>query len=85
MDITPYNIVYWDGSSLTPAQVRPCCGEDNVVDYAIYTDTKLLCTITKSDEVDRWVISLKNADTDINDDIIQRIGSEIHQHNNELK
>ncbi|MEO6732302.1 MAG: hypothetical protein ABIN01_13880 [Ferruginibacter sp.] len=85
MDITPYNIIYWNGYTLTPAQVRPCCREDNVVDYAIYADNKLMCTITKSGEGDRWVVSLKNADTSIDDEIIQGIGSAIDQRNNKLK
>jgi hypothetical protein len=84
MDITPYKIIYWDGNILSPAEVRPCCREDNVVDYAIYTDNLLLFTITKSNEDDgKWVISLKNADKNIDDVVIQSIGSEIDRHNRE--
>jgi len=84
MDITPYNIIYWNGDTLSSAEVRPCCREDNVVDYAIYINNQLAFNITKPNEdAGQWVISLKNADKDIDDIVIQNIGSEIDRHNKE--
>lgn len=84
MDITPYKIIYQVGNTFSPAEVRPCCREDNVVDYAIYTNNQLLFTITKSNnDGGKWVISLKNADKNIDNEVIQSIGAEIEQHNTE--
>ncbi|MCW3093292.1 MAG: hypothetical protein JWP81_4361 [Ferruginibacter sp.] len=82
MDITPYTINFWNGESLHPAEVRPCCREDNVVDYAIYISNQLSFNITKSDDArGKWVISLKNADKEIDDVVVQSIGAEIDHHN----
>ncbi|MEO5892970.1 MAG: hypothetical protein ABIQ31_22160 [Ferruginibacter sp.] len=80
MDITPYQIAYWNGSLLINAEVKPCCSEDNVVDYAIYKGDQLSFNITKN-ETGKWVISLKNADKEIDDEVVQSIGMAIDQHN----
>lgn len=81
MDTKPYTINFWNGETLEPAEVKPCCGEDNVVDYAIYINNQLSFNITKSGEEAKWVISLKNADKEIDDAVVQHIGSEIERHN----
>jgi len=84
MDITPYKITYRQDDILNSAEVRPCCREDNVVDYAIYEDNQLLFTITKSNaDGGKWLISLKNADKEVDEAIVQNIGLEIDRHNNE--
>ena len=49
------------------------------MDYAVWIDDKLLFTITR--EVDgnrRWVIALKNADDEFDDEMIQSIGAGIN-------
>ena len=84
MDIKPYQIVYRDGHALNAAEIRPCCNEDNVVDYAVYIQNKLAFNITKSaDGRGRWVVSLKNADKYVDDNVVQSIGSAIDVHNSQ--
>lgn len=82
MDITPYNIIFWDKNFLTGAEVKPCCREDNVVDYSIYIHGNLVFNITKPPDTSKWIVSLKNADKEIDDEVVQRIGVEIERHNN---
>lgn len=82
MDTTPYQINYWNGHTLSQAEVKPCCLEDHVVDYAIYIENQLAFNLTKSPgRSEKWVISLKNADKEIADEIVQNIGSEIDARN----
>lgn len=83
MDITPYTVSYPNNNSVQEAEIRPCCREDNVVDYAIYIKGQLAFTIRKSPEdLGRWIVSLKNADNEIDEAMVQRIGIEIDQYNN---
>ena len=79
MDTTAFNIQFRNNDRLQTAEVRPCCQENNIVDYAIWIDNKLAFTVTKSHEDDRWVISLKNADDTIEDEEVQSIGAAISQ------
>ncbi len=61
-------------------EIRPCCKEDNVVDYAIWENGKLLFTITREyGNHTHWVIALKNSDDDFDDEMIQDIGNKIDQ------
>ena len=86
MDINPYQIVYRDGQRLNAAEIRPCCNEDNIVDYAVYIQNKLAFNITKSANGDgRWVVSLKNADKYVDDNVVQSIGSAIDLHNSTIR
>ncbi|MEP6675556.1 MAG: hypothetical protein ABJA78_10385 [Ferruginibacter sp.] len=74
MDITPFTIPYQSGV----AEIRPCCKEDNVVDYAVWTENKLAFTITRDpDDEDRWVIAMKNADDNFSDELVQETGKKI--------
>ena len=65
-----------DGKSAT-AEVRPCCNEDNVVDYAILIGGKLAFTITRDLDNKHWVIAMKNSDDEFSDEMIQAIGAKI--------
>ena len=79
MDTSSFTIdVIQKGRSIA-AEIRPCCREDNVVDYAIWVGDKLEFTITRDQENnDHWVIALKNADDEFEDDMIQSIGAAIN-------
>ncbi len=81
MDTTPYTVGYWHGFKLHSVTVKPCCDKNNVVDYGIYKDDQLAFNITKTEENGKWVISLKNADRLIEDELVQNIGAEIDKHN----
>ena len=76
MDTTSFVIQ----SSIGPAEIRPCCGENNIVDYAVWLDNKLAFTVTKSQEdPSHWVVALQNADDVIDDALVQQIGEQINQ------
>ena len=80
MDTTPYTINYWYKDQLANAEIRPCCKEDNVVDYAIWENDKLAFTVTKITDAPqgkKWVIALKNSDHLVEDELVQLIGTEI--------
>lgn len=77
MDITPFTIYYAFRNSLYTAEIRPCCREDHVVDYAVWIEHLLAFTITKQTDNGNWVIALKNADDDIDYEMVQVIGAEI--------
>ncbi len=79
MEITPFNIYYSENNVMHTVEVRPCCYEDNVVDYAIWHEGKLSFTITKDKQAAKWVVALKNADDDIDDELVQLIGKEIEK------
>ena len=80
MDTTSFMIeLNRNGRSLS-AEIRPCCREDNVVDYAVWVDNKLEFTITRDHEKkDHWVIALKNADDEFDDAMVQTIGAGINE------
>lgn len=77
-DTTAFKISYSNGGSLQQARIQPCCREDNIVDYAVYVEDKLLFTIARDPARYRhWLIAMKNADDEISDEIVQSIGREI--------
>lgn len=77
MDTIPF-IVH---SQLGKAEIRPCCRENNVVDYAVWLDNKLAFTVAKDlEQHERWVVALKNADDIIGDQLVQEIGNQIAAH-----
>ena len=79
MDINPFNIEYTVNGAVRKAEIRPCCREDNVVDYAVWLDGKLAFTVTKDTAIGRWVVALKNADEIIDDEEVQQIGNAIQR------
>jgi hypothetical protein len=79
MDISPFNIYYSENNVMHTVEVIPCCREDNVVDYAIRQEGKLAFTITKDREKQRWVVALKNADDEIDEELVQLLGIEIEK------
>jgi hypothetical protein len=78
MNTTPFIINYRRNGIQESAEIRPCCREDSIVDYGVYTDGKLNFTITRNvDHPTQWVIAMKNADREIGEDAVQSIGEEI--------
>jgi len=81
MDTSPFDINYLYKGSLQQASIHPCCKEDNIVDYAVWQQDKLLFTITRDmNDARHWVVALKNADDDFEEGMIQQIGNAIQQH-----
>lgn len=80
-DTTPFEVQYKHAGNLATATVRPCCNDNNIVDFAIWQEDKMLFTMTR-DMVNRhhWSIALKNADDEFDDELIQQIGAAIEQH-----
>ena len=79
MDISPFAVYFKYHGVLHSVQIKPCCREDNVVDYAIWDDGKLVFTVTKQEDTKTWVIALKNADDDIDAELVQLIGAQIEK------
>ncbi|MBC7933945.1 MAG: hypothetical protein H7Y86_01110 [Rhizobacter sp.] len=78
---TPFEIQYIHNGVIETANIQPCCKEENVVDYAVWQNDKLIFTMTR-DMVnqDHWAIALKNADDSFEDEMVQHIGAAIDQH-----
>jgi hypothetical protein len=82
-DTAAYTISYLDAGTLQHARIQPCCREDNIVDYAVYVEGKLLLTIARDDSgAGHWLVAMKNADDDISDETVQNIGREINKRKN---
>ncbi|HMD00314.1 MAG TPA: hypothetical protein VKH37_09175 [Ferruginibacter sp.] len=78
MDTTPFSVDFKHAQGADHAEIHPCCREGDIVDYGVWMHGKLLCTITRDVENnDRWVVALKNADDEFDDEIIQAIGAKI--------
>jgi hypothetical protein len=83
MEIQPFFIEYLYKDNSEIAEVKPCCQEDNVFYYDIYIRNEYQFTVTPSVDMERgmtWKISLKNADKNIEKEIIASIGQEIEKH-----
>ncbi len=77
-DTEAFTISYMNNGASQHARIQPCCREDNIVDYAVYIEGKLLFTIARDAARSRhWLIAMKNADDEISDETVQRIGREI--------
>lgn len=80
MDTQPFEIMYDHNGNLENAEIRPCCREDNIVDYAVYIGDKLAFTITRNvAQPKHWVVAMKNADDEIDENAVQKIGAEIEK------
>ena len=80
MDLTPFTIHYWYLNQWESAEIRPCCNEENVVDYAVWMNNQLAFTITKlKNNINGpgWIVALKNADKQIDEELVQILGNEI--------
>jgi hypothetical protein len=64
------------------AEVKPCCEKDNVYYYDISFQNKYQFTITPASngKMQGWKVSLKNADKQVDDGMVEIIGEEIDKH-----
>jgi hypothetical protein len=79
MDTFPFIITYTRDGIIKSAEIRPCCKEDNVVDYAVWSNDRLSFTVMKDTANNNWVVALKNADEVIDDGVVQQIGKGIEK------
>ena len=88
MDLNPIFIRYNYHGQWKNAKIRPCCRENNIVDYAVWVQGKLEFTITKNNDApegSQWVVALKNADNLLDNELVQIIGAEIDLKDSELQ
>ncbi|MDB5247339.1 MAG: hypothetical protein JWQ40_1733 [Segetibacter sp.] len=83
MEASPFFIefLYKDKSEL--AEVKPCCQTDNVFYYDVSIRNKYQFTVTPTIDEEMgmtWKISLKNADNQVEPELIEIIGNEIEKH-----
>ncbi len=81
MNTQAFTIYYVHQDVMNSVEIRPCCGDDNVVDYAVWEEDRLAFTITKNEQEAKWIVALKNADDKIDDELVQLIGTEIEKRN----
>lgn len=79
MDISAFTVYYKYRHELYPAEIRPCCREDNVVDFAVWDKGRLVFTLTRHAGKQKWVVALKNADDHFTDELVQCIGNAIEK------
>jgi hypothetical protein len=79
MNTEPFPIRFRYNDDWLEAEIRPCCKEDNVVDYAVWMRNKLEFTVTRDREAmnEHWVIALQNADDLVDPHMVQAIGRQI--------
>lgn len=80
MEKQPFFIEYLNNDELDLAEVKPCCQENNIFYYDIYIKNEYQFTLTPSANEGNeivWKISLKNADKNIEKELITSIGKEI--------
>lgn len=83
MDLSPFEIKYKHRNQVKSVEVRPCCKEEDVIYYDIWSNNAYQFTITPgliNDDKPGWRIALKNADKPVDNDLIQMIGVEIESH-----
>ncbi len=82
MDTNPFFIEFSYKNKPELAEVKPCCQQDNVYYYDISIRNQYQFTITPGSEGDdlQWRISLKNADKQVDNELIEIIGEEIEKH-----
>lgn len=65
------------------AEVKPCCQENDVFYYDVSIKNRYQFTVTPAHDEERgiaWKISLKNADKQVDPELIRIIGEEIEKH-----
>ena len=83
MDTQPFFIEYRYRNEPELAEVKPCCQENNVFYYDILIQNQYQFTITPATDDKRgfyWRISLKNADKQVDEELIDIIGEQIEKH-----
>jgi hypothetical protein len=81
-DTNPFFIEFSYNNKSELAEVKPCCQQDNMYYYDISIQNKYQFTITPGTNGKglSWRISLKNADKQVDEELIKIIGEEIEKH-----
>ncbi len=83
METNPFFIEFLYRNKSELAEVKPCCQKDNVFYYDISIRNKYQFTVTPMSDEEKgmtWKISLKNADNQVEPELIEIIGNEIEKH-----
>lgn len=83
MDISPFFIEFMYNDDWILAEVKPCCQEENVFYYDIIMNNQFQFTITPGhtdDDNTDWRIALKNADKDVDPELVKNMGEHIERH-----
>ncbi len=82
MNKKPFFIEYRYKDKSQLAEVKPCCQENNLFYYDVSIKNQYQFTITPSTDEERgvdWKISFKNADKQVDPELIKIIGEEIEK------
>jgi hypothetical protein len=83
MDTLPFFIEFKYENNLEIAEVKPCCEENNVYYYDILMKNQYQFTITPAIQGGDglyWRVSLKNADKQVDQQLVEIIGEQIEKH-----
>ncbi len=83
MDIKNFFIEFRYRNKTELAEIRPCCQEDNVFYYDVFRNNQYQFTITPATNVEEtlsWKIALKNADKQVEHELVDIIGEQIEKH-----
>lgn len=83
METQSFFIEYLFKNSSEIAEVKPCCGKEDVFYYDIFIRNEYQFTVSPSADEEKgmaWKVSLKNADKKIEKGLTDTIGQEIEKH-----
>jgi hypothetical protein len=80
-DTEPFFIEFSYNNKPELAEVKPCCQKDNVYYYDISIQNKYQFTVTpgSNGKEQAWRVSLKNADKQVDEELVEIIGEEIEK------
>ncbi len=81
--MTPFYIEYNYKGTSQLAEIKPCCQEDDMFYYDVSINNAYQFTITPSsnNEGFTWRLALKNADRQVDADLIKLVGEQIDNYN----
>jgi hypothetical protein len=83
MDLQPFFIEIQYKKRPLIAEVKPCCQQDNIIFYDILINNSYQFTITPNTnnyDMYTWRIALKNADKQVDPELVEGIGQQIEKH-----
>lgn len=83
MEPKTFFIEYLYKDKIELAEIKSCCGDDNAYYYDVMMKNQYQFTVTPNFDEEQglvWKISLKNADKQVEPELIEIIGQEIEKH-----
>lgn len=83
MDLTPFFIEFNYKHTPAIAEVRPCCRKDDVFYYDIYMNNIFEFSVSPAADVNNvltWKIALKNADKQVDPELVRLSGEQIEKY-----